>query len=76
MVKIKTRDGNELFAKVWGTGRPVVLIHGWPLTADTWDPVGVALAENGFRAIAYDRRGFGRSEQPWEGYDYDSLATI
>src|SRR6185436_6987513 len=74
MVKIKTRDGHELFAKVWGTGRPVVLIHGWPLSADTWDSQAVALAEAGFRVVAYDRRGFGRSEQPWDGYDYDTLA--
>lgn len=74
MVKIKTRDGHELFAKVWGTGRPVVVIHGWPLTADTWDSQAVALAEAGFRVIAYDRRGFGRSDQPWDGYDYDGLA--
>jgi non-heme chloroperoxidase len=71
---ITTRDNNtRLYVKEWGSGRPVVLLHGWPLSADTWDDVAVPLAEAGFRTIAYDRRGFGRSEQPWNGYDYDSL---
>lgn len=51
----------------------MVLIHGWPLSADSWDAQGMALAEAGYRAIAYDRRGFGRSDQPWSGYDYDTL---
>lgn len=74
MPLIKTRDGVDLYVKDWGSGRPVVLIHGWPLNADSWDAQGVALAEAGFRAIAYDRRGFGRSGQPWDGYDYDSLS--
>ena len=74
MPMITTRDGTELYTKVWGEGRPVVLIHGWPLSSDSWDPVSHALAENGFKAIAYDRRGFGRSGQPSSGYDYDSFA--
>ena len=74
MPYIKTRDGTDLYVKDWGSGRPVVLIHGWPLSADSWDPQMIALAEAGFRAIAYDRRGFGRSGQPWGGYDYDTLA--
>ena len=52
----------------------MILIHGWPLSADSWDPQMMALADAGFRAIAYDRRGFGRSGQPWSGYDYDTLA--
>ena len=69
-----TRDGVRLNVKSWGTGRPVILIHGWPLSADTWDDTAIAIADAGMRAIAYDRRGFGRSEQPWEGYDYDTLA--
>ena len=56
-----------------GDGRPVVLIHGWPLNADSWDAQAMALADAGFRVIAYDRRGFGRSGQPWSGYDYDTL---
>ncbi|GJH33643.1 alpha/beta fold hydrolase [Paraburkholderia hospita] len=70
----KTRDGVSLFYNDWGTGRPVVLIHGWPLNADFWEPQSTCLASNGFRVIAYDRRGFGRSDQPWSGYDYDTLA--
>jgi non-heme chloroperoxidase len=74
MPRIQTRDGTELFVKDWGTGRPVVLIHGWPLSADSWDAVSFALAEQGFRVVAYDRRGFGRSEQPDQGYEYNTLA--
>ena len=73
MPYIKTRDGTDLYVKDWGSGRPVVLIHGWPLNADSWDAQAMALADAGFRAIAYDRRGFGRSAQPWTGYDYDTL---
>ncbi|HUE79555.1 MAG TPA: alpha/beta hydrolase [Sphingomicrobium sp.] len=68
------RDGTRLYYKDWGHGRPVVLIHGWPLSSDTFDDSALALAENGFRAIAPDRRGFGRSDQPWSGYDYDTFA--
>lgn len=74
MRMIQTRDGTELYVKVWGDGRPVVLIHGWPLSSDSWDPIAHALANAGFKAIAYDRRGFGRSEQPTGGYDYDTFA--
>lgn len=74
MPYVKTRDGTNLFVKDWGQGRPVVLIHGWPLSADSWDPQAMALADAGYRVIAYDRRGFGRSDQPWSGYDYDSLS--
>jgi pimeloyl-ACP methyl ester carboxylesterase len=74
MTKIKTRDGTELYVKVWGEGRPVVLMHGWPLTADSWDDAALVFAQAGFKAIAYDRRGFGRSDQPWSGYDYDTLS--
>ena len=71
---ITTRDGTNLNVKDWGTGRPVILIHGWPLSADSWDDQAMAIADSGMRAIAYDRRGFGRSAQPWGGYDYDTLA--
>lgn len=71
---ITTDDHTELYLKDWGTGRPVILIHGWPLSADTFDPLAIAIAQAGMRAIAYDRRGFGRSSQPWNGYDYDHLA--
>lgn len=74
MPMIEARDGTLLYAKSWGDGPPVVLIHGWPLSGDSWDPVSHALADAGFRAIAYDRRGFGRSEQPSGGYDYDTFA--
>jgi non-heme chloroperoxidase len=68
------KDGNRIYYKDWGQGRPVVLIHGWPLSSDTFDDASLALAEKGFRAIAHDRRGFGRSDQPWAGYDYDTFA--
>ena len=71
---ITTPDQTELYVKDWGQGQPVILIHGWPLSADTWDDQALALADAGYRAIAYDRRGFGRSSQPWSGYDYDTLA--
>ena len=74
MPYIQTRDGTDLYVKEWGEGRPVVLVHGWPLNADSWDDHALALAQAGFRAIAYDRRGFGRSGQPWNGYDYDTLS--
>src|SRR4028118_1764281 len=74
MPYVTTSDGVELFVKDWCRGRPVVLIHGWPLSSDTWDELALTLAENGYRAIAYDRRGFGRSDQPWQGYDYDRFA--
>lgn len=74
MAYIKTNDGTRLYYKQWGEGRPIILMSGWPLSADSWDDVALNLAENGFKAIAYDRRGFGRSEQPWSGYEYDTLA--
>jgi non-heme chloroperoxidase len=74
MPTLTTRDGTELYFKDWGKGRPVVLMHGWPLSADTWDYQAMELAEAGYRVIAYDRRGFGRSGQPWSGYEYDTLS--
>lgn len=74
MPYIETRDETELYVKIWGDGAPVVLVHGWPLNADSWDAQALGLAEAGYQVIAYDRRGFGRSEQPWEGYDYDTFA--
>src|SRR5512145_617565 len=74
MPTITTRDGVPLYVKDWGTGRPVILLHGWPLSSDTFDDLGLAIAGAGLRAIAYDRRGFGRSDQPWGPYDYDTLA--
>jgi len=77
MPMIKTRDGTHLYAKDWGgenSGPTVLLIHGWPLNADSWEYQAVPLAEAGYRVVAYDRRGFGRSEQPWTGYNYDTMA--
>ena len=74
MPYLKTRDGTDLYVKDWGSGRPIVLLHGWPLSADSWDDQALALAEAGNRVIFYDRRGFGRSGQPFGGYDYDTLA--
>lgn len=74
MTYVEARDGAQLYVKDWGTGDPVVLIHGWPLSSDSWDPVSNALVEAGHRVIAYDRRGFGRSDQTAAGYDYDGFA--
>jgi non-heme chloroperoxidase len=71
---ITTDDHVDLYLKDWGAGRPVILMHGWPLSADTFDDMAMAIGHAGMRAIAYDRRGFGRSSQPWEGYHYDRLA--
>lgn len=64
----------QLHYQDFGKGRPVVLIHGWPLSGRTWEPQIADLVDAGFRVIAYDRRGFGASSQPWSGYDYDTLA--
>ena len=74
MKYIETKDGTKLYYKDWGSGRPVIFIHGWPLSADSWDDIAMPIVEAGFRAIAYDRRGFGRSDQPYSGYDYDTFA--
>ena len=71
---ITTKDGTQIYYKDWGTGRPVVFSHGWPLTADAWEGQMVYLGERGFRAIAHDRRGHGRSGQPWNGNDMDTYA--
>ena len=71
---VTTKDDCRLYVKDWGTGRPVVMTHGWPLSADSFDDLSMAIADAGMRAISYDRRGFGRSDQPWSGYDYDTLA--
>ena len=75
MAYVLTNDGTEIFYRDQGRGRPVVLIHGWPLTGDSWDATANLLIENGLRVIDYDRRGFGRSGQPGYGYDYDTLAA-
>ncbi|MBB4965441.1 non-heme chloroperoxidase [Saccharothrix violaceirubra] len=69
-----TADGARIFYKDWGEGRPVVLSHGWPLNADSWEAQQLFLAHNGFRAIAHDRRGHGRSDQTWHGNAMDTYA--
>ncbi|GAA1359279.1 MULTISPECIES: alpha/beta fold hydrolase [Catellatospora] len=69
-----TKDGTQIFYKDWGTGQPVVFSHGWPLTADAWDDPMWYVVSNGFRGIAHDRRGHGRSSQPWEGNDLNTYA--
>lgn len=74
MPTITTKDGTEIFYKDWGEGRPVVFSHGWPLSADAWEDQMFFLASNGYRAIAHDRRGHGRSSQPWHGNDLDTYA--
>ena len=70
-----TTDGVEIYYNDLGDGSPVVLIHGWPLNSDSWDVQTNFLAEHGVRVITYDRRGFGRSDKPWDGYDYDTLSA-
>ncbi|MEU5718604.1 alpha/beta hydrolase [Streptomyces sp. NPDC020403] len=74
MSDFTTTDGTRIHYKDWGSGRPVVFSHGWPLNADAWDGQLRLVAENGFRAIAHDRRGHGRSDQPWQGNDMDTYA--
>ncbi len=71
---ITTKDGTELYYKDWGSGQPVVFSHGWPLNADAWENQMVFLASKGYRCIAHDRRGHGRSSQPWNGNDMDTYA--
>ena len=74
MATITTKDGTSIFYKDWGSGRPVVFSHGWPLSSDAWEDQMVFLAERGYRTIAHDRRGHGRSGQPWAGNDMDTYA--
>jgi non-heme chloroperoxidase len=71
---VATKDGTQIFYKDWGTGQPVVFSHGWPLNADAWDDQMAFVAANGLRGIAHDRRGHGRSSQPWAGNDMDTYA--
>lgn len=74
MGTITTKDGVSIYYKDWGTGQPVVLCHGWPLNADSWEAQAYHLASNGFRVVTHDRRGHGRSSQPWDGNDMDHYA--
>ncbi len=74
MSTIATRDGTELYYKDWGSGQPLVFCHGWPLTADSWESQMFFLASKGYRCIAHDRRGYGRSSQPWDGNEMDTFA--
>mgnify|MGYP001550175688 FL=1 len=74
MSTITTKDGTDIFYKDWGQGRPVVFSHGWPLSADAWDAQMLFLVQKGYRVIAHDRRGHGRSSQTWSGNDMDTYA--
>ena len=74
MPSITTQDGTNIYYKDWGKGQPVVFSHGWPLSADAWEDQMFFLAENGYRCVAHDRRGHGRSDQTWEGNDLDTYA--
>jgi non-heme chloroperoxidase len=74
MATFKTKDQTEIFFNDWGTGQPIVFSHGWPLSADAFEDQMFFLAQHGFRCIAHDRRGHGRSSQPWNGNDMDTYA--
>src|ERR1700747_2599433 len=74
MSTITTKDGRQFYSKNWGTGQPVVFSHGWPLTGAAFEDQMFFLASRGYRCIAHDRRGHGRSSQPWQGNDMDSYA--
>jgi pimeloyl-ACP methyl ester carboxylesterase len=71
---VTTQDGTSLFVRRWGDGPPIVFCHGWAMNSDSWQPLMLSTSRAGFQAIAYDRRGHGRSDDPGRGYDYDTLA--
>ena len=75
MPTITTRDGTEIFYKDWGQGQPIVFHHGWPLSADDWEGQMMFFLQRGYRVIAHDRRGHGRSSQTWTGHDMDTYAA-
>jgi len=74
MSTITTKDGTQIYYKDWGSGKPVVFSHGWPLSSDAWESQMLFLASHGYRCIAHDRRGHGRSSQPWDGNEMDTYA--
>jgi len=74
MSTFTTKDGSQLYYKDWGTGQPIVFSHGWPLTSDAFEDQMFFLAAHGYRVVAHDRRGHGRSSQPWNGNDLDAYA--
>ena len=74
MGRITISDGTDIYYNDWGTGQPVVFSHGWPLSADAFEDQMFFLASRGYRCIAHDRRGHGRSSQPWDGNDMDTYA--
>jgi non-heme chloroperoxidase len=74
MPMLTLKDETQIYYKDWGSGQPVVLSHGWPLNSDSWESQAFHLASNGFRVVAHDRRGHGRSSQPWHGNDMDTYA--
>ncbi len=74
MAIVTTTDGTQIYYKDWGVGQPLVFSHGWPLNADSWEAQMLFLAAHGYRCIAHDRRGHGRSSQPWDGNDMDTYA--
>lgn len=74
MASITTRDGTEIYYKDWGKGQPIVFSHGWPLSADDWDGQMLFFGQRGYRVIAHDRRGHGRSSQTWDGNEMDTYA--